>query len=450
MDLSQAVKQLLFRDPFYGHIAIGLIRNFSDIVPTACAAIEGINIALYFNENFWNSINDKQKIGLLQHELGHVCMFHLTYVKDYEDKNLFNIAADITINQYIDSDYLPPKACLPTSFPEVELEPFRDTRYYYDTMKKYLDNLPKCSCQMSAPMNCDDKSSNGNQGGSCDNDKNKDGGDSKSDDQQSDEQNGEQQSNSNCSCKSRLKALKDYMDQGGKASCSHDLWEDANGKPVSDTVRELVKAQISHQIKEVYEEQLNKNPGCIPGHLRDIVKSLYMKSDPVVDWKAVLRQFKSYCDKQIIAFTKNRPNKRFPEFDAVTLRQKRKMLVGLDVSGSICPKTLVEFFTQVGHMARHGVEIDICEWDYGIQRIYEFDPRNPWKSGKVKGGGGTDPTEVVSFLNKSRNHNALIMMTDGYIGGSWVKPTKPILWLITNSGSEQFSFPGKKVKVNIQ
>lgn len=394
MDLSQATKNLIYRSPFFGHIALGLQKEFSDRVPTACAQIQGINIGLYFNEDFWNKLNDKHQIGLLEHELGHVCLFHLIHYHEYDDKEVANLAADMVINQYIDADYLPPNGMLPSSFPELNLEPFKDTRYYYEAMMKDL------------------------------------------------QQNGGGKS-------PKLKALTDYMKAGNMTVSSHPLWgTDGEGNVVSDAIRDLVKAQIEHQIKEVYEEQMNKNPGNIPGYLKDMVTNMYMKKPPVVDWRVVVRQFKSFCDKQNMAFTRSRPNKRYPDSDAVTLRQRRKMLVGLDTSGSISPSLLCEFFTQVGHMAKHGVEIDVVEWDFGIQRIYEFDARNPWKAGEVKGGGGTNPYEVIEMLNKSRNHHAALMFTDGYIGGEWKKISKPVLWIICKGGSDKFEFPGKKIIID--
>jgi len=392
MDLVQCSKQLIYRSPFYGHIALGLPKSFSDKVDTACAAIEGMNLALYFNEKFFNSLTDKQKIGLMEHELGHVCLFHLVNWEEYENKEIYNIATDMVINQYIESDYLPPKAILPSTFPELNLLPFKDSRFYYDALMK--------AAQSGASK--------------------------------------------------MLSALKEFMESGGKCSASHPLWgkDSGTGQEVSSAMNDLVRAQIQHQIKQVYEDTFNKQPGSIPGHLRDLILELYMKTPPVLDWKHVVRQFKSFCDKQIIKFTRNRPNKRFPEFDAVTLRQQRKLLVGIDTSGSISSNTACEFFTQIGHMAKCGVGIDIVEWDACLQRMYEFDARNPINNMKaLKGGGGTNPYEVVEFLNKSRNHHALLMLTDGYIGGEWKKASKPILWIITGSGSDQFAFPGKKLIV---
>lgn len=394
MDLVQCSKQLIYKSPFYGHIALGLPKSFSNKIDTACAAVEGMNIALYFNEDFFNSLTDKQKVGLMEHELGHVCLFHLTNWDRFPNKEIFGIAADMTINQYIEADYLPPKGFLPSTFPELNLAPFRDTQYYYDELMK---------SQMGQTSEL-------------------------------------------------LRKLVEFMASGGKTSASHPLWgtDSATGEPIPESMGELIKAQIEHQMKQVYEETFNKQPGSIPGHLRDLLLSLYMKTPPVLDWRVVVRQFKSFCDKQTIKLTRTKPNKRFPEFDAVTLRQQRKMLVGIDTSGSISPDTLCEFFTQIGHMAKCGVEIDIAEWDACLQRVYQFNPRNPHSNMKaLKGGGGTNPYEVVEYLNKSRNHNALVMLTDGYVGGEWTKKAcKPILWIITAKGSKDFIFPGKKLIVS--
>lgn len=399
MDLVQCTKHTLYKDPFYGHISLGLQKSFSDRIKTACAQIVGINIELFFNEEYYNSLNDKQKVGLMIHELSHVCLFHLVHWDDYDDKELFNIAADMTINQYIELDYLPPNAILPSSFPELNIPAFKDTKFYYEFLKQ-------AASAGKSP---------------------------------------------------RLDALLNHMKGGGVAVCSHPLWEeskDGEGNPVagiSDNIKDLVRAQIEHEIKQVYEENFSKNAGSLPGYLRELVLSMYMKTPPVLDWKTVVRQFKAYCDKQVIKLTRTKPNKRFPDFEATTLRQQRKMLVGIDVSGSISQESLMEFYTQIGHMARHGVEIDIAEWDAGLTRpIYEFNARNPHSKMKgFKGGGGTNPYEVVQYLNKSRNHNACVMLTDGYIGGSWDKKVcKPILWICNAGGTVNFpAWPGKKLLV---
>lgn len=406
MDLVQCSKHLIYKDPFYGHVALGLQKEFSTKIKTACAQVVGMNINLYFNEEFFNKLTDKQKIGLMQHELGHVCLFHLAHWDLFAEKEIYNIATDMCINQYIEAEYLPPSAILPNSFPELKLPTFKDSQTYYDLLMQ------------------------ANKNGTSPN----------------------------------LTGLVNYMKSGGQTVSSHELWDEWNdgdgegeegnegkgsGKNVPSGVRDLIKKQIEHQIKEVYENNLGKNPGNIPGYLRDLVLGMYKNIPPVLDWKGVIRQFKSFCDKQKIKFTRNKPNKRYPDSDAITLQQQRRMLVGVDTSGSISNEMLQQFFAQIHHMSKTGVEIDVCEWDSGIQRIYSFSDKKKWQSGEVKGGGGTNPYEVVEYLNKSRNHNAMIMFTDGFIAGSWKNRSKPILWVITSGGNGNLpDWPGKKIVIN--
>lgn len=385
MDIARVTKNLILKDPFYGHFALGVDKKFSEIVSTACVTINGINTEMHFNKDFVEGLTEKQQVGLMQHELMHIILFHLLNADDYSDKDIWNIAVDMTVNQYIEQEYLPPKAVLLSSFPEIKLEPFLDTAYYYS---KLIELLPKSS---------------------------------------------------------KLQNLYNFMRNGGKTMSSHELWSKCS---MSKQIVDLSKKQIEHQIKSVYENNLGSNPGKIPGHLRNFILNLYITEKPVADWRSVIMNFKSFCDKQIIKFTRNRINKRFEDFDAVTLRQKQKLLIGVDTSGSISNDDLQKFFQQILHISKFNIEIDVCEWDYGIQTIYSFNRNRVIKNkNSVKGGGGTNPYDVIQKLNSSSNYHAAIMFTDGFISGKWDKQmSKPILWIVTESGGTNFNFPGKKIK----
>lgn len=386
MDIAKITKSLIYKDPFYGHFALGIDKKFSNLVSTACVTINGINTEMHFCEDFVNTLNEKQQIGLMQHELGHIALFHLIHAAKYQNIDVWNIACDITINQYIEPEYLPPKPCLPSSFPELNLDPFMDTEYYYNKLISGIESSPK------------------------------------------------------------LKSLLNFMKGGGKTAFSHELWRMIKEMP--DSTRHLVQKQIEHQIKNVYENNFNKNIGLIPGNLRNFVMNLYEVNKAITDWRAVMMNFKSFCDKQIIKFTRNRINKRYEDFDAVTLRRRQKILIGIDTSGSISNDDLQKFFQQVLHISKCDIDVDVCEWDYGIQRIYNFNKKEKVnnKNG-VKGGGGTNPYQVIDMLNKSKDYNAAIMFTDGFIAGDWDKNVcKPVLWIITQSGDLNFNFPGKKIK----
>ncbi len=393
MDLVQCSKQLIYKDSFYGHVALGLQKEFSDKIPTACAALEGINTNLYFNEAFFNKQNDKQKVGLMQHELGHVCLFHLQHMREYDDAELFNIAADMVINQYIEADYLPDNAFVPSVFPELNLAPFKDTKYYYEAMRKDLKSQ---------------------------------GGEGKS---------------------GKLGKIHDHMTGGGMTIASHPLWgKDKDGNEIPQSIMDLAKSQIEHQLKEVYEEALQRNAGALPGYMREFILNLYIKSPPVVDWKAVVRNFNSFCHKVKTKKTYKKFNDRFPDNPAIKIQRQKKMMVAIDTSGSIGTRELDLFFDQIYHINRTGTMVEVIECDAAIGQRYFFKDKS--KLPKISGGGGTDFNPVLELFRKERDYNGLIFFTDGYpCGPQTVTINKPIIWVIIPNGTVDFAYSGKKIKM---
>lgn len=138
-DIGRIGKQLMITEPFYGFFLLNLNKQFSDSLPTAGVGKQGINQMLYVNPDFWAKLSDNHKIGLLKHELLHIVMFHLTMRHNYMDKKLFNIAADIEINQYIKDEWLPEGALTLTTY-NIPLEPKAGTNYYYQELLKNLNS----------------------------------------------------------------------------------------------------------------------------------------------------------------------------------------------------------------------------------------------------------------------------------------------------------------------
>ena len=67
--LARASKTLILREPFYGLFLVGLNKVFRDDIPTAGVSKNGIGVQLSINTEFFNSLNDKQRMGVLKHEL---------------------------------------------------------------------------------------------------------------------------------------------------------------------------------------------------------------------------------------------------------------------------------------------------------------------------------------------------------------------------------------------
>ena len=132
MDLSSACKKLLIKSPFYGLFLLGLNKYFGDKCETACVCRNGINTEICVNEKFWNSLDDEMQLAVLQHEILHIILKHITNSEYYGDKERFNIAADCNVNSYIpvlqkDPYVYPAKYNLPNE---------KGTKWYYENLPK--------------------------------------------------------------------------------------------------------------------------------------------------------------------------------------------------------------------------------------------------------------------------------------------------------------------------
>ena len=104
--VSKATKTLMFKEPFYGLFLIGLNKKYRKDIPTAGVSRQGIGVQLAINPDFMLALTDKQRIGLIKHELLHISFGHLIMKDRFKCPKLFNIAADLEINQYIEDEYL--------------------------------------------------------------------------------------------------------------------------------------------------------------------------------------------------------------------------------------------------------------------------------------------------------------------------------------------------------
>ncbi len=134
--LAKASKNLIFSEPFYGLFLIGLNKVYKFDLPTAGVSKNGIGVQLTVNPDFFSGLSIEHRIGLLKHELLHIAFGHLTIRDLYADKKLFNVAADLEINQYIDDKYLPEGGLKIEDYPELSLPKKAGTKFYYDALEK--------------------------------------------------------------------------------------------------------------------------------------------------------------------------------------------------------------------------------------------------------------------------------------------------------------------------
>ena len=130
---------MLLKEPFYAHFLSGIIREVTDKVPTAAVGFKSGKIALYVNENFFlkelKSVNER--VAVIKHETLHIIFKHLFRMKTKSyDNQLFNVAADIVVNQLISPWKLPDSAVTLNTYPELKLPVDKSVEWYYENLKK--------------------------------------------------------------------------------------------------------------------------------------------------------------------------------------------------------------------------------------------------------------------------------------------------------------------------
>jgi len=383
-EITRCSKTLMFKEPFYGLFLIGLNKELDNNIPTACVAPDKINTKLKVNPEFWETLDEKTKLGVLKHELLHICFFHLINWDRFDNKKVYNMAADLEINQYINSDMKGEawdglEIDSPT-FAPLNLEPKKGTEYYYKKLMQEIQDNPEGDIAKMA-------------------------------------------------------------DEGGFVM---DLEEMMEG--MSEAEKKLIAKQIDHQLKEIAESNKDKGRGFVPGEMQDYIDSLFEIVEPVIDWKSYLRRFNSMSTMVYTKKTRRKPNRRFETGPALKIKQKKRTLVAIDTSGSVSNDDLIEFFNEIYHIYKSGTYVDIIECDAKIQRVYEY--KGERNEIEVKGRGGTDFEPVMRYLVESKNRYAnLIYLTDGECTAPKTQPIKPMLWVHSSGHNINESLPGAKVKI---
>jgi len=116
-------------------------------------------VKLMVNPEFWSGLNTEHRYGLIKHEVLHIVLKHLLSWKNYPNKTLYNIAADIVVNQYIKPVQLPDGGITLQRFWPLQamygitLAPNKDVGYYYHELKKVLGQSPQQSFQQVVTTN---------------------------------------------------------------------------------------------------------------------------------------------------------------------------------------------------------------------------------------------------------------------------------------------------------
>ncbi len=411
--IAKTSVKILLSEPFYGHFMMGLPKEISERISTAAVSLmNNQTIKLMVNSKFWQSLNEDHRYGLIKHEVLHIVLKHLFSMKRFSNKQIYNIAADLVVNQYISPHQLPDGGITLERFDYLEtvynikLEKDKDVGYYYEKLSQVMKASPKVPLSTYFSKN-----NSGNDPSQI--------------------------------------ILTDLLANSSQELDRHKFWEDF--EKMSEGERKIAEYQANNLIKQTANRVRHKykNYGNLPGGLVQMLEGILDSMKPKFNWRRILRLFAATSNSSFLKNTIRRPSKRYGTTPGIKVKRRNRLLLAIDTSGSIQMSELLEFFSEIYFIWRQGSEITIVECDTRIHAEY---PYKGFPPKEIHGRGGTNFNHPIQHGNEKILPDALIYFTDGYAPVPTIIPRYPVLWVISSNGLKEDEqvykdLPGKKLKL---
>jgi predicted metal-dependent peptidase len=167
--------------------------------------------------------------------------------------------------------------------------------------------------------------------------------------------------------------------------------------------------------------------------------------DSKIDWREVLREFVTTTCTGSDYSTWARPNRRYwgagIYLPSGISEKVDELVIAIDTSGSIDGRMIAQFMGEVAGICESvkPAAVRILYWDTDVcgDEVYADDQiPNIIHSTKPVGGGGTRVSCVSDYMSRQGiTPQAVIVLTDGYLGSDWGTWTVPVLWCIVDNAS---------------
>jgi len=409
--ISRAIVEIMHSDKYIALAGILMIgkREVVDNIPTA--STNGRDE--FYGRKFVESLNDAELRFLILHECYHKLYRHLITWRHLYDESprLANVACDYVINiKLVDDNKDDGFARMPVrDGKQIGLcdEKYRgmDSAQVYNLLKEEIENQ-------------DEEEGDGEGGGD---------GDGQGDG------------------RGRGKSGTGISDDPSGGLDSHD-WEGAQG------LSEAEGKQLERDIDEAIRQGALAAGKMGSGGNRDLEALM----TPKVDWREALREFiNTTCTGNDFS-TWRRPNRRFVSsgyyMPSGVSERVGELVIAIDTSGSIGGAELAKFLSEVKGICDtvKPDAIRLLYWDTEVcadERYEGAEIDNLTQSTKPEGGGGTTVECVPAYITEhSIKAQAVVVLTDGYLGGSWGQWSMPVLWCIVG-GNKEVADCGKTIHV---
>lgn len=208
---------------------------------------------------------------------------------------------------------------------------------------------------------------------------------------------------------------------------------DGDGKGSGEKYRDLAELweeddMTAQLINGIIES--TKSWGSLSGQFAEMLNaSLKAK----INWRNIFAGFRASIISSKRKLTRMKPNRRTGFDNMGSIRRfDTKMLVAVDVSGSISTKSLKYFYGVINSAFRYGFEsIDVIQFDCGVKVVHSL--KKAVKDVAVLGRGGTSFQEPIEYAHEN-GYDGLIILTDGYAPAPRIPEgfKTRILWVCEN------------------
>ena len=378
------------KDNFYGYFLFQMDRQISFNISSASGiSFKKAKYIIYFNPLIFLELNLKQMETTIKHEIHHIISFHLIRAKELKKKYsslAIDLAMDVVVNEYLDN--LPPYSITinyVNNKYSLNLKPYNTFEYYVDNIQKEIELL----------------------------DENKKG-----------ELIDGEDKNINVNDNNYIQG--DYVKTKFEIENSHNIWfEDTNAD--ENTLMDFTKKYID-----------NARKGTIPIYIENMISN-FKSVKGELPWNIYLKKLMGTvpCDKKktITRFSRRQPNRL--DLRGEIINHKAKVLVAIDLSGSISDEEFKQAIREVLSIVRnYNNEITIIECDKEIKSVYNVRSIKEVKKRSAY-GGGTRYTPVFEYANSNRI-NLLIYFTDGKGEDTLgvIPKNYKVLWVISGRGDK--------------
>jgi len=181
---------------------------------------------------------------------------------------------------------------------------------------------------------------------------------------------------------------------------------------------------------------------------------------PEVNWREVLREFITETCRGNDDSTWRQPSRRHLAMGMLRpsgiTERVGELVIAIDTSGSIGQQELTKCLSEIKGVCDtvRPESVRILYWDTKVcaEEVYGVHGtplEQLTQTTKPAGGGGTNVQCVPDYIRDNKiNAQAVIVLTDGYLGGDWGAWTMPLLWGILDNKSARPTI-GKTLHINL-